>query len=106
MSTKTKSLIEQVVRVEFVVHIEADEADLTMPLDELQERIVEHVKKERLGSVLMQSVADVDAGRGPGGYRYFPAEAVAEGFKWTKPDARAERPVTLTLTDLGYKEGK
>lgn len=106
MTTKSKgkALIEQQVTVDFVVRLEADESDLTMTVDELQERIIEHVKKEFLGQVITNAVADIYARRGPGGYRYFPPEAVAEGFKYSKPDDRAASPVTVTLSDLGYPE--
>lgn len=99
MTTKTegKALIEQTVSVDLIVHIEAAEADLTIPLDDLRERIQTHIAGS-LDKVMFEASADIAARRGPSGYRYFPPGAERT------TDARAMRPLRVTLTDLGYKE--
>ena len=98
-TTKGKAHIQQAVAVEFLVEIEADEADLTMPLDDLRARIEAEVR-ERLGKVLLAATTEVYARRGPTGYRYFPPE---DDRKYGE-EKRAGSPIKVSLTDLGFKE--
>lgn len=100
--TKGKALIEQTVTVEFAVTIEASEADLTMSLDELRERIESHVRGFLKAASVDQPVASLYAQRGPSGYRFFGPESLAAGYG---PTVRSDvTPLSLSLTDLGYKE--
>lgn len=95
--TEGKALIEQTVSVDLIVHIEAREADMTMLLDDLRDRLQTHVAGF-LPKDVFEASADIEARRGSSGYRYFPPGAERA------TDSRAIKPLTVTLTDLGYKE--